>query len=308
MNELTIALPTYNRPEQIIEKLNFFLKEIENIKAVKILVSDNASSMKPNQENFQKLISNKRVVYNQNEKNIGLIGNYIRCIEMADTEFVWVVGDDDILIEGIVKSLVQQIDKYSDLAIIHLKHIYEFENSQCREMLEKPESFVYFENGTNLVQNNFDISRFMKITANILKTKIAKKAVKNWAFNHAPQSLGLPLYVSVYTAQYGSGILIDNIIFWGPSGKSSWSSQKVQFYLCDTPESTVACLECGIDKNIIDASLTQYFLKMTGYPFKQFFKHIFTFPPQVQFAFKVLFTPISYPQWYKAFVQKHFKI
>ncbi|WP_342597474.1 glycosyltransferase [Cyanobacterium aponinum UTEX 3222] len=308
MNKLTIALPTYNRPAQIIEKLIFFLKEIQYVEAVKIVVSDNASSIKPDKDYFEKLISSERVIYNVNEKNIGLIGNYIRCIETTDTEFVWVVGDDDILTEGIVQSIMLQINKYSDLAIIHLKHIYEFENAQCRKMLEKPDSFIYFTNGTDLVQENFDISRFMKITANVLRTEIAKKAVKNWSLNHAPQSLGLPLYVSVYTAQYGSGVLIDNISFWGPSGKSSWSSQKVEFYLCDTPESTVACLECGIDQKIIDASLSQYFLKMTGYPFKQFFKHIFTFPPRFQFAFKVLLTPMSYPQWYKAFIKKNFKI
>lgn len=119
---LTIAIPTYNRAfflEQSLERISYQIKGYEN--EIELLVSDNCST-----DHTQKIVKRYQdngspIVYNRNSQNIGADANFIYCFKKASGKYVWILGDDDFLIDGALLKLLQNIRK-GDYGLIHLSN------------------------------------------------------------------------------------------------------------------------------------------------------------------------------------------
>ena len=105
--KLTIAIPTYNRARFLEKTLKNIGAEIDKIPGViiEILVSNNGSNDKTSEvcEDFQK--NYEHFSYNENQENLGYLNNFLKVLELAKGEFVWLMGDDD----GIAKNGLQTI-------------------------------------------------------------------------------------------------------------------------------------------------------------------------------------------------------
>ena len=55
-----------------------------------------------------------QIKYRRNEQNLGRVRNYLQVIEMADGEFVWFLGDDDLLLPNTLEQIRQLIDLHPD--------------------------------------------------------------------------------------------------------------------------------------------------------------------------------------------------
>ena len=120
---LTIAIPTYNRSRylrRLLDSLRPQLEEEENRKfCIELLISDNASP-----DGTPALLEGYRhsgLVFRslRNASNIGADGNFVQCFTEASGRYVWIVGDDDIILAGglaVVLGLLVQ-DEYD---ILHL--------------------------------------------------------------------------------------------------------------------------------------------------------------------------------------------
>ena len=97
---LSICIPTYNRPESLINCLNSIVKQ--GNKNLEICISDNCSKI-----NIKKLIQpfKKRlnIQFNKNKKNLGFALNLLKVSEMAKGDFIWFLGDDDLLMPDAIK-------------------------------------------------------------------------------------------------------------------------------------------------------------------------------------------------------------
>ena len=96
---LSIAIPAYDRPNELIYGLRRFVEQIEGCYEgeIEIIISDDYS---PNNslheiESFAENYSYIR--FRRNEKNIGLERNLIECTRLCQGEFLWIFGDDDFL-------------------------------------------------------------------------------------------------------------------------------------------------------------------------------------------------------------------
>jgi FkbM family methyltransferase len=96
---LNIAIPTYNRVEQLEYSLKIFISQIENKLEdfIDIFISDDFST-----DNTEKIIQNYASTYNfikyrKYEKNIGLERNLIECTRCCDGKYLWIFGDDDFI-------------------------------------------------------------------------------------------------------------------------------------------------------------------------------------------------------------------
>lgn len=92
---LTISIPTYNRPAQILDAVSRLLPQLDE--KCELRVYDNASST-PVAETLAPLLARYpgapvRVI--RNRMNVGMIGNIIRCIEDCPSEWLVMCGDDD---------------------------------------------------------------------------------------------------------------------------------------------------------------------------------------------------------------------
>jgi glycosyltransferase involved in cell wall biosynthesis len=119
---LTIAIPTYNRNEKINLLLSKLLPQL--IENVCVRIIDNASPIPVHDSIIS--IENKPVYIHRNSVNIGMAANINRCFEYCDTEWLWVLGDDDIPDADAVRTIFATIQKYPEVVF------YSFGSNCCK--------------------------------------------------------------------------------------------------------------------------------------------------------------------------------
>ena len=91
---LSICIPTYNRAAFLKELLPGVLAQVDSGE-VEIVVSDNAST--DGTSEYLSSIDNAHLRWWSNAENIGGDRNFLKCVEEARGEYVWLFGDDDVL-------------------------------------------------------------------------------------------------------------------------------------------------------------------------------------------------------------------
>ncbi|KQS93204.1 glycosyltransferase family 2 protein [Chryseobacterium sp. Leaf394] len=159
MKLLTIAIPTYNRASILSKSLEKLFAEISyNKDIIELLVSDNCSS-----DNTQEIIENfilrgHSITYNRNLVNLGMDGNFSYCFKNAKGKYIWVLGDDDHLLEGSLNKIISLLSTDSEYGLIHLNTfkegvgIKEFDSAE--DFLCKINVFKTFISG-NIVNSRF---------------------------------------------------------------------------------------------------------------------------------------------------------
>jgi glycosyltransferase involved in cell wall biosynthesis len=103
---LTIAIPTYNRAiyldiclRRISEELDSLSEHAQSL--IKIYISNNASTDHTDEiVSKYKLIKAGKFEFVRNEINIGGDRNVEQCYMSATSTYVWVLGDDDVILTG----------------------------------------------------------------------------------------------------------------------------------------------------------------------------------------------------------------
>ncbi len=95
-DRLQIILVTYNRHEHVKNIFKQFFAENSPVKDFDFLVLDNNSTDDTGKivKDFMKKHPN--VKYSKNRYNLGISGNIAKAMEVADKDYVWIIGDDDI--------------------------------------------------------------------------------------------------------------------------------------------------------------------------------------------------------------------
>src|SRR5512141_366889 len=91
--DVTVGIPTYNRSELLIRAIASVLGQ--SYRHFTLVVSDNASD--DDTASVVASFRDPRLVYRPLDHNIGRAANTNRLIELAETEFVVLLGDDDEL-------------------------------------------------------------------------------------------------------------------------------------------------------------------------------------------------------------------
>jgi glycosyltransferase involved in cell wall biosynthesis len=95
---LTIAIPTFRRPALLLEALQSAIAQ-RGAGTFEILITDND----PASQDWAKMISldpkllSAPIRYYVNDANIGMFGNWNRCITLARGEWLTILNDDDLL-------------------------------------------------------------------------------------------------------------------------------------------------------------------------------------------------------------------
>ena len=146
---LSICLPTYNRSHWLRASLNYSAPQAQAMGGlVEIIISDNVSTDKTPQvvAEFQERYPCIR--YSRNETNIGANPNMVHCVrDLARGAFIWVLGDDDFILEGTVAKVVAAIQQYPEIDYIHLNNgIYIPPAEQGPEKTADPQTFAEIDN------------------------------------------------------------------------------------------------------------------------------------------------------------------
>lgn len=128
---LTIGIPTYNRPQQIVEQVKRLLPQLND--RVKLVVYDNCS-LTPVKTLFTEDELEKFMII-CNKLNIGGDANIASVIYNCDTEWVWTLGDDDYISDNAVVKILNVIDNNKDCTYINF-------NSPIEAVTNNFEEFV----------------------------------------------------------------------------------------------------------------------------------------------------------------------
>jgi glycosyltransferase involved in cell wall biosynthesis len=128
MKLLTIAIPTYNRASILQDSLKKIIAQISGKEdLIELLVSDNCST-----DNTQKIVTDLiqqgyAIRYNRNIENLGMDGNFAYCFNHSKGKYIWMLGDDDHLLDGALDSIVS-ILKNDEYGLIHLNNTTQLAN------------------------------------------------------------------------------------------------------------------------------------------------------------------------------------
>lgn len=111
---ITIAIPSYNKESQIARCIESVLQNASDIE--RIVLVDNASTdntfaiaktFEPNIECFR------------NDTNLGMSGNFNRCIELCNTDWLMIFHADDVMLPGVIVKYRTLIKQHPEVGLIH---------------------------------------------------------------------------------------------------------------------------------------------------------------------------------------------
>lgn len=106
--KVTIAIPTYKRPELLKLALDSALNQID-YSDFEVIVVDNDPTRDCETEKLIATYQECRLSYYKNSDNIGMFGNWNRCIELAKGEYFTNLNDDDLLHPNYLEKVMQII-------------------------------------------------------------------------------------------------------------------------------------------------------------------------------------------------------
>lgn len=239
---LSICLPTYNRKDQAIRQLEFISREDWQRENIEILIRDNASDRENYLEVYEKANTLGFSNINRNENNLGLVGNLYSLLNDAKGEYVWFVGDDDILYKGIAKPVINSlVANRPNFLMINHRGVSQageimMENALPRHLQKFDILDVFKYSGTTM----------MFISACIynreLLLEISKKDTKD------KNRLTVPLYWSLSAAStkkdlYIKQVLIDNV--WD---NTSWKEESRYVFRNLVPKEIIYSFKFGFKK------------------------------------------------------------
>jgi len=115
----SITIPTYNRSEYLQSAIGSVL--LQDFNNFEIVVSDNSSDNKS--EKICKQFNDKRICYSKNKTNIGFVNNLYKVIKRARGKYIFLLGDDDIILRKNTFSRVYDLIKKKKYGYIRLKFV-----------------------------------------------------------------------------------------------------------------------------------------------------------------------------------------
>lgn len=121
---LTIGIPTYNREKYIVEQVRRLLPQLTD--KVKLVVVDNCSSY----DIYSSFSEEEKSQFDikRNRCNIGGDANIANIIYNSDTKWVWVLGDDDYVMDNAVQTVLHYLEKYPEELYINFNATIEAES------------------------------------------------------------------------------------------------------------------------------------------------------------------------------------
>ena len=124
--KLTVGIPTYNRAGWVRESIDSVLAQ--SFTDFRLVVSDNASEDDTPQ--VVRSFDDDRIVYLRAERNLGVCANFNRIVEHADSEFLLLLPDDDILYPGQLQAAVDVLERCATVGLTHSAFDYIDERSR----------------------------------------------------------------------------------------------------------------------------------------------------------------------------------
>jgi glycosyltransferase involved in cell wall biosynthesis len=121
----SITIPTFKRPYLLLETIESCIKQSYIKDNWQIVIVDNDPEVNTETETIIKNLKPiPNLFYYKNEQNIGLYGNWNRCIDLAQGEYMIILSDDDLLKENFLIEMDRLINKKPVINMIYFCYDY----------------------------------------------------------------------------------------------------------------------------------------------------------------------------------------
>ncbi|MBI2196487.1 glycosyltransferase family 2 protein [Candidatus Daviesbacteria bacterium] len=93
--DFSVIIPTYNRSQFLKKAIHSVLRQ--DCISFEVIVGDNCST--DDTSKVVKSFKDRRIKYFKNRENLGFAGNIRRCFKRAQGDFIFTLGDDDLILE-----------------------------------------------------------------------------------------------------------------------------------------------------------------------------------------------------------------
>jgi len=113
--KVTVCIPVYNGSAYIAESIESVLAQ--TFKDLSLIVCVNCST--DNTEEIAQSFHDPRLTYVRNERNMGLVGNQNRCLDLASGEYVCILHHDDVMLPENLEQKVHLLDEHPQVGFVH---------------------------------------------------------------------------------------------------------------------------------------------------------------------------------------------
>ena len=113
--KVSVCIPTYNRADSLRVTLEAVLGQ--TFTDFELVICDDAST--DDTRGAVKGYTDPRIRYHRNERNLGLYGNWNRCIELAAGQYISIYHDHDIYLPTILARSVALLDRHPSAGFVH---------------------------------------------------------------------------------------------------------------------------------------------------------------------------------------------
>ncbi len=163
---LSVCIPTYNRPAKLRQLVEALLAQLTS--ECELVILDNCSEPDAG-EGLQDLLVDFKVCpvrVIRNAANVGGNANILRCFEMAQGEWVWVTGDDDLPENHAVASLLAESRSNSEAVFINFASNILDLRGPLREKTVRAEGLA------GLIEAVDNFSNLLFVSAGIYRRKV----------------------------------------------------------------------------------------------------------------------------------------
>jgi FkbM family methyltransferase len=121
---LSVCISTYNRADWLATSLkNWDRLYPDPLDNVELVVCDNTSP-DHTPEVVQPYLNRSDFSYYRNTHNVGMLGNLRQTAHYASGQYIWILGDDDLLMPGAIERVVETLQKHPETTLVYLNYAY----------------------------------------------------------------------------------------------------------------------------------------------------------------------------------------
>jgi abequosyltransferase len=158
---VSICILSYNRPEMLLRLLKTI--DTQRPDQLEIVVCEDCSprqiEIRSAVEQFQAQ-SKSKIVYHENEKNLGFDGNLCELVRKAAGKWLVFMGDDDEFIPGALDKYMNFCGQHPELSYVMKSHFTIYENNR-KELFKYFKETTFFEPGVSSYVSLFRRSVFI---------------------------------------------------------------------------------------------------------------------------------------------------
>lgn len=115
---VSVCIPAYNNADTIIETMQSVLAQ--TYRQLELIVVDDRSSDDTWQivQQFRQETGDERLLVYQNDKNLGMAGNWNRCMELCRGDYIKLLCADDLIHETLLEREVAVMEEYPEVNLV----------------------------------------------------------------------------------------------------------------------------------------------------------------------------------------------